>query len=523
MLWGHNACAIRPLTLCLLGCIGLLFGVSQPSPEFSNDTCDFNMVLRNFRPILSWKLRNPPTAPTHYTLWYTDMSDKKDTEIVEHCTNITSLSCDLTHLWVDMSETYELWLVGSQGNATPVHCFGSIFPEVDMDLEPPEFEIAGFTDHIHVTLEFPPTLPKGPTGQGPWSHLSLVIEEQLEGIVKEHKLKITEDTKGNFTYVLDKLIPNTTYCVSVYFDPRDIQRIIRSPLKCIHLQPARESGSPESAGIGALITVALIVAVAVSTLVMLKRVGYICLQNVPPKVLNFHNLPAWALPEPPPLEAVAVLEVIHVHRKKKVWDYNYDDESDSDETVLRASAGGYTTHGLTIRPVRPESSSAAPLEDYSNPHAQEDELSEPEAETQSLMAPEPGPRCSECVGGVSEGQRTPPMGLLFKDNSSSTESSADRNFFNVDLNSVFVRVLDDSDTEVPPVPSLAEETIDPEDPNEMGTSLLVASGQGTQPPLPSPPGLGLWLEDAPSDRSDTSESDVDDNAGVNIGDGYLMR
>lgn len=61
----------------------------------------------------------------------------------------------------------------------------SDFVSCAVDLEPPEFEIAGFTDHIHVTLEFPPTLPKGPTGQGPWSHLSLVIEEQLEGIVKE--------------------------------------------------------------------------------------------------------------------------------------------------------------------------------------------------------------------------------------------------------------------------------------------------------------------------------------------------
>ena len=66
--------------------------------------------------------------------FFSHPSDKKDTEIVEHCTNITSLSCDLTHLWVDMSETYELWLVGSRGNATPVHCFGSIFPEVDSEL-----------------------------------------------------------------------------------------------------------------------------------------------------------------------------------------------------------------------------------------------------------------------------------------------------------------------------------------------------------------------------------------------------
>ncbi|KAM5332551.1 interferon alpha/beta receptor 2 [Glossophaga mutica] len=523
MLWGRHACALRPLTLGLLGCVCLMFGTSQPIPELSSDACDFTMAFRNFRPVISWRLRNSSIAPTHYTLWYTSMSDRKDREIVEHCANITSPSCDVTNLWMDVSEMYDFWLVGSRGNATLVHCFVSIFPELDMHLEPPEFEIAGFTDRIRVTLKLPPALPKGPSGQGLWRHFSLVIEEQLEGIAKKHKLKINEDTRGNFTYILDKLIPNTTYCVSVYFNPRDMHSVIRSPLKCTHLPPARESGSLESARVGAFLTVALLVAVSVSSLVMLRRVGYICLQSVPPKVLNFRNLPAWAFPELPPLEAVAVLEVIHVNRKKKVWNYNYDDESDSDETVLQASAGGYTMHGLAVRPVCLVSGSEAPLEDYSHPDSQEDELSEPETKTQPRVALEPRPRCSECASGASKGRRTPPVGPLFKEDSSSAESSAGRNFFNVNLNSVFVRVLDDSDTEVPPAPSLAEETVDPEDPDKTGTSLPVAGAQGTQQPLPSHPGQDLWLEDDTSDRSDTSESDVDVNTDVNIGDGYLMR
>ncbi|XP_036983055.2 interferon alpha/beta receptor 2 isoform X2 [Artibeus jamaicensis] len=519
MLWGRNACAVRPLTLCLLGYISLMFGISQPSLELSDDACDFNMVLRNFRPIISWKLKDPSVAPTRYTLWHTNLSDRREMEIIEHCTNITSPSCDVSHLWTDVSEIYELQLVGSRGNATLVRCFGSIFPELDMYLEPPEFEVAGFMDHIDVTLAFPPALPEG---QGLWQHFPVVIEERLEGIVKKHKLKINEDTKGNFTYILDRLIPNTTYCVSVYFSPRNMHNVIRSPLKCTHLQPARRSGSPEPAGMGALIAVVMIVVVFVGALAMLRRVGYICLRSVPPKVLKFQNLSTWAFPELPPLEAMAVLEVININRKKKVWDYNYDDESDGDETVVQASAGGYTMHRLAVRPVCPVSGSSAPLEDYSSPDVQEDELSEPE--TLSLMAPpEPRPWCSQCAGGASKGQRTPPAGPEFEEDSVSVESSADRNFFNVDLNSVFVRVLEDSDTEVPRVPSPAEETVDPEDPNETGTSLPVASAQGSQLPVPSHPGEGQWLEDAPSDGSDTSESDVDVNADVNIGDGYLMR
>ncbi|XP_036921174.1 interferon alpha/beta receptor 2 [Sturnira hondurensis] len=522
MLWGRNACAIRLLTLCLLGYVGLLFGISQPSPD---NVCNFTVLLRNFRPVISWKLRDPSIAPTHYTLWYTDLSNR-EMEIVEHCANITSLSCDVTHLWEDLSEMYEVQLVGSRGNATLVRCFSSIFPELDMHLEPPEFEIAGFTDHIRVTLAFPPARPEGPEGPGLWWwHFPLVIEERLEGVVKKHNLELNEDTKGNFTYVLDRLIPNTTYCVSVYFSPRTVHNIIRSPLKCTHLQPAQRSGSPEPAGTGALVAVVIIVVVSVSALVLLRRVGYICLRSVPPKVLKFQNLSAWVFPELPPLETVAVLEVININRKKKVWDYNYDDESDSDETVLQASAGGYTMHRLAVRPVCLVSGSSAPLEDYSSPSAQEDELSEPE--TQSPVAPEPRPWCSQCAGGASEGLQTPPTGPLFKEDSGSTESSADRNFFNVNLNSVSVRVLDDSDTEVPRVPSPAEETVDPEDPDETGTSLPVASAQGSQLPFPGHPGQGLWFEDAPSDRSDTSESDVDSDArvdaNVNIGDGYLMR
>lgn len=522
MLWGHDACAGRPLALSLLGCVCLMSGVSQPFPELSDGPCDFNMVLRNLRPVISWKLRNASIAPTHYTLWYTNMSDRKDMEVVERCANLTRPSCDVTHLSMDVSEMYELQLVGSRGNATLVRCFHSVFPEMDMRLEPPEFEIAGFADHIRVTLVLPPTLPKGPQGQGLWRHFSLIIEEQLEGIAKKHKLKINDDTKGNFTYVLDRLIPNTTYCVSVYFNPRNMDSVIRSPLKCTHLPPARQPASPESAIVGAFVSVALIVAIATSVLMTLRRVGYICLRSVSPKVLNFRNPPSWAFPELPPVETVAVLEVIHVNRKKKVWNYDYDDESDSEETVVQACAGGYTMNGLAIRPACPASGSSARLEGYGSPDAQEDELSEPEAETQSLMA-EPRPRCSDCAGGASEGQRAPPVGPGFREDSSSAKSSADRNFFNVDLNSVFVRVLEDSDPEVPPVPSLAEETVDPEDPEETEPSLAVARAQGPQQGFPGHPGQGLWLEDSSSDRSDTSESDGDVGTDVNIGDGYLMR
>ncbi|XP_036099027.1 interferon alpha/beta receptor 2 [Molossus molossus] len=514
MLWSC-ACVIPLLTLYLMGNMGPMSGVLHALPD---DACSFNLTLRNFQPILSWEVKNRSIVPTHYTLSYTYMSKGEDMKTVPSCTNITRPSCDLTHEWGSTAEMYVTRVVGLRGDTELVSCSGTIFPDTDMSLEPPDFQIVGFVDHINVMLKFPPTLPKVPDEEGLWRYLSLVIEEVSGGIVKQHNLKINENTVGDFTYVINKLIPNTNYCVSVYFEPMDLRTINRSPLKCTHLQPEQGSESSESAKIGKLMmTVFLLSAVCISAGVALKRIGYICLQSKLPTVLKFDNSPAWVGLVLPPLEAVAMLEVIHVNRKKKVWDYNYDDESDSDtEVVPRASVGGYTMHGLKVRPLCPTStSSSATLEDGSDPGAQDAELPEPEppapeAESQALMAAGPW-ECARgaCeVGGAGLGDPFP------EEDSNSTENSGDRIFFNVDLNSVFVRVLDDDDSEVPPVFALPEETADSEEPHEMEPGFPWTRGEGTRPCLPCPPAEGLQPPDAPFDKSDTSKLG---------GDGYIMR
>lgn len=53
-----------------------------------------------------------------------------------------------------------------------------------MHLEPPRFEIAGFTNHIKVTVEFPSVLPQIVHDEGLRFHLVLIIEEESEDIVK---------------------------------------------------------------------------------------------------------------------------------------------------------------------------------------------------------------------------------------------------------------------------------------------------------------------------------------------------
>lgn len=54
-----------------------------------------------------------------------------------------------------------------------------------MSLEPPNFEIVGFTDHIKVIVKFPPVIPKILRGEGSHVYLSLVIEEVSGGIIKK--------------------------------------------------------------------------------------------------------------------------------------------------------------------------------------------------------------------------------------------------------------------------------------------------------------------------------------------------
>ena len=169
---------------------------------------------------------------------------------------------------------------------------------------------------------------------------------------------------------------------------------------------------------------------------------------------NFYKLSVWVFPELPPLETVATVEVIHVNRKKKVWNYNYDDENDiENEAAPHLNSGGYTKHGLTGKLCPTSTTSASvedcSVEDCSEPSAEEPYLPEPKGDAETPMAPGPGPWQSE---GTSGGYQT--RGTLWQDptseeDSDSTEGSEGRIVFNVNLNSVCVRALeDDKDSEV---------------------------------------------------------------------------
>nr|XP_055135543.1 interferon alpha/beta receptor 2 isoform X7 [Symphalangus syndactylus] len=236
MLLSQNAFIIRSLYLFLMVCISLVFGISHDSPDYTDESCTFKISLRNFRSILSWELKNHSIVPTHYTLLYTIMSKPEDLKMVMNCANTTRSFCDLTDEWRSTHEAYVPILEGFSGNTTLFSCSHNFWLAIDMSFEPPEFEIVGFANHINVMVKFPSIVEEELQFD-----LSLVIEEQSEGIVKKHKPEIKGNMSGNFTYILDKLIPNTNYCVSVYFEHGDEQPVIKSPLKCTLLPPGQES------------------------------------------------------------------------------------------------------------------------------------------------------------------------------------------------------------------------------------------------------------------------------------------
>ncbi|XP_065769522.1 interferon alpha/beta receptor 2 isoform X1 [Muntiacus reevesi] len=518
MLLSQNVSVTGPLNLYPVVHISLVFGISYVVSDFSDEPCTLKMRFRNLQSILSWELKNHSVVPTHYTLWYTIMSKPEDMKVVKDCINITRSFCDLTHVWVNTTDMYVSRVVGFREKAELVSCMGSFFLESDRPLDPPEFEIVSFTNHISVNVKFQSVDPRILNEEELQFYLAF-IEEHEGNSVKRHQPQITGNITENFNYVIDKLIPNTNYCVSVYFEPKDPRKINRSPLKCTLFQPRRESESSESATIGGIITLFLITAVFISTVMILKRIGYICLRNDFPKVLNFRKLSVWVFPELPPLEKVATVEVIHINRKKKVWNYNYDDESDvENEAAPCVNSGGYTKHGLMGR-LCPASTTSASLEDCSDHSAEEPYLPEPKGDAETPMAPGPGPWQSEGTSGGYQTRGTLQQDPTSEEDSDSTERSEGRIVFNVNLNSVCVRALeDDKDSEVTLMsPSRPEETVVLEDLNETESSLLVASEERTHLPFTDPSMECLRPQDAPSDQSDTSESDVD------MGDGYIVR
>lgn len=185
MLSKGTGSAVGLLSLYLVVCVSLQSNSSFAFEEYPDEPCTINLILRHFRLILSWKLQSQSSPPTNYTLWYTIMSKAEDLKKVENCTDITEPLCDVTDEWLEGRETYVPIIVVHRGDSTVCRCSDYVWP-TDVLLEPPEFKIIGFKDHINVMMEFPPATYKL-FGESLWKRLestSIVIEEQTEDSIR---------------------------------------------------------------------------------------------------------------------------------------------------------------------------------------------------------------------------------------------------------------------------------------------------------------------------------------------------
>lgn len=58
----------------------------------------------------------------------------------------------------------------------------------------------------------------------------------------QHKPGIPKNISGNISYVIEKLIPKSNYCVSVYFEHKLGTSVVKPPPKCTLLPPDQEPG-----------------------------------------------------------------------------------------------------------------------------------------------------------------------------------------------------------------------------------------------------------------------------------------
>lgn len=212
------------------------------------------------------------------------------------------------------------------------------------------------------------------------------------------------------------------------------------------------------------------------------------------------------------------MEVIPKNTKKRLWNYDYGDSSDSDEEVPKASVTGYTMHGLMGKPLQQASDTSANLEEP--PHEEDsgaEECEEAEAgagaEPQLLTEVEAEP--SKDPSGPYEGRKSM-LRDSFPEDNSSMDGPGGNVIFNVNLNSVFLRVLHDEDASEMMYLTEDKGLLD-EGPHRTESDLQIAGGDRTQLPNPSLSSQGLWTEDGSSEKTDSSDSDAD------AGDGYIMR
>ncbi|XP_056682039.1 interferon alpha/beta receptor 2 isoform X1 [Monodelphis domestica] len=481
--------------------------------EIPVQSCNLTMTSHNFQHILSWKSNSIATTPIYYTVWYKIWSTVEEWKAVEDCTNITTLSCEITDFY-EIRECYFINVTGFSGEEKLVECVLNFFPISETILDPPEISIFNFKDAVNVTVHHPTFLSKLKEIEKDFFS-SVVIKVESNGSSSQD-LKVEMADKENVTVTTDPLIPNSNYCISAQWKlvPSDK---IQSSSKCFTFSPSQES--EKSTLIPVVFVVCFIIILLITTFVKtLKNTGYICRKPIPsPKALDFPPV------TPGPLrlhyEKITVVEIIYKIKKKEMLRESDDksdneDKSDSDYESTQRTGNGYIMNCLTSRSLSQDSTFT---QKEGNPTGSGPK--DPECpETNPPLADAGSATSNQLKAGPDE-KGVSRLWSFISEGSVLSSESEDCSNFNVNLNTVFVgdpgdnNASEEDDAQILlPVQEDKTNLVDSD-----GSELLSQAACGKTPLLHVPSAEHLWSENSSSDESATSESDKDQRGG------YLRR
>ncbi|KAJ1113205.1 hypothetical protein NDU88_001460 [Pleurodeles waltl] len=293
------------------------------------------MRSENFQHILTWSPGNPSCTPSFYRVKYTNINGNRKWHFPEHCANTSFLSCDLTSELTDINGSYLVQVQCLQAlRNNSQEATAQFEPLAQTVLGPPAVHISACKSCINITLQSPVSYLKSKDKSkrrsliDVYHSLSYIITLQGHGLLKEIK---RETHAENFTTVVDNLLPNANYCISVVTSATSNLSPLRksSALKCIVTD---FSSSTTGTTVHALIFGVIFSTGVLLLFAGLFLSGFLCLGNTPlPKVLikisRAENLFFEFLPEP-----VCPVEIQLVAKKKKVVECSSDeDESDGED------------------------------------------------------------------------------------------------------------------------------------------------------------------------------------------------
>ncbi|XP_015746518.1 interferon alpha/beta receptor 2 [Python bivittatus] len=249
---------------------------------------------------------------------------KSSFKIVQECTNITRLFCNLTNEFADICKEY-MYIIVKQDtnngiNYSDLLPFNPFFARC---LRPPQFNISVCQSCVKVTVKLLPLLLKV------YQELYYTITVKTD-VLKENRIHNTTKHESFFS-VLEDLHPNKNYCIAVDVSTDYNKQCTPTIPKCVMID---SSYTQDHIILSIFIPIIILVLIFIS--IILYKAGFIFLKRkTRPSVLNIRPNMANLVFESG-LEEVDDVQV----QESKEQQYSEDEDSESDiESNLNTKCG----------------------------------------------------------------------------------------------------------------------------------------------------------------------------------------